>query len=129
MQLILDDFLSEMDFSEALTLGALIASYTRQAFDINIALSAIGLYWKLADYTLITARGTRSLRILCSEAQPGERPEIVRKMRQEIIVTILPTCMDNVVPRGWCDVATEHPQHVDPDALPDFGAAARRLHF
>ena len=63
MQLILDDFLSEMDVSEALTLGALIASYTRQAFDINIALSAIGLYWKLADYTLITARGTRSLRI------------------------------------------------------------------
>ncbi|CBK25543.2 uncharacterized protein [Blastocystis hominis] len=63
VQLILDDFLSEMDFSEALTLGALIASYTRQAFDINIALSAIGLYWKLADYTLITARGTRSLRI------------------------------------------------------------------
>ena len=63
MQLILDDFLSEMDFSEALPLGALIASSTRQAFDINIALSAIGLYWKLADYTLITARGTRSLRI------------------------------------------------------------------
>ena len=86
VQLILDDFLSEMDFAEALSLGALIAAYTRQGFDINIALSAIGLYWKLADYTLITAR----------EAQPGDRPEIVRKMRQEIITTIAPTCMDNV---------------------------------
>lgn len=52
-----------MDFAEALSLGALIAAYTRQGFDINIALSAIGLYWKLADYTLITAR----------EAQPGDR--------------------------------------------------------
>ena len=70
-----------MDFAEALSLGALIAAYTRQGFDINIALSAIGLYWKLADYTLITAR----------EAQPGDRPEIVRKMRQEIITTIAPT--------------------------------------
>ena len=75
-----------MDFAEALSLGALIAAYPRQGFDINIALSAIGLYWKLADYTLITAR----------EAQPGDRPEIVRKMRQEIITTIAPTCMDNV---------------------------------
>lgn len=89
MQLILDDFLSEMEFSEVLSLGALIAAYTRQAYDVNIALSAIGLYWKLADHTLITAR----------EAQPGDRPEIVRKMRQEIITTISPTCMDNV--REW----------------------------
>ena len=40
-----------------LSLGALIAAYTRQGHDINIALSAIGLYWKLADYTLISARG------------------------------------------------------------------------
>lgn len=46
-----------MDYSEAMSLGALIAAYTRQAYDINIALSAIGLYWKLADLTLITARG------------------------------------------------------------------------
>ena len=41
-----------MDYSEAMSLGALIAAYTRQAYDINIALSAIGLYWKLADLTL-----------------------------------------------------------------------------
>lgn len=53
----MDDFISEMDFTEAMTLGSLIAAYTRQAFDVNIALSAIGLYWKLADLTLITARG------------------------------------------------------------------------
>lgn len=53
----MDDFISEMDFTEAISLGALIATYTRQAFDVNIALSAIGLYWKLADLTLITARG------------------------------------------------------------------------
>ena len=57
--MILDDFLSEMQYTEALSLGALIASYTRQPHDINIALSAIGLYWKLADYTLISARGRR----------------------------------------------------------------------
>ena len=60
VQLILDDFISEMDFTEAMSLGSLIASYTRQAYDINIALSAIGLYWKLADLTLITARGRHS---------------------------------------------------------------------
>ena len=57
VQLILDDFINEMELSEVLSLGALIAAYTRQGRDINIALSAIGLYWKLADYTLITARG------------------------------------------------------------------------
>ena len=57
VQLILDDFINEMDLSEVLSLGALIAAYTRQGHDINIALSAIGLYWKLADYTLISARG------------------------------------------------------------------------
>lgn len=96
VQLILDDFVSEMDFSEAMSLGALIAAYTRQAHDMNIALSAIGLYWKLADLTLITARGKSFLFSLSLEADPGDRPEIVRKMRQEIILTIMPTCMDNV---------------------------------
>lgn len=92
----MDDFISEMDFTEAISLGALIATYTRQAFDVNIALSAIGLYWKLADLTLITARGYDSSGVWFIEATPGERPEIVRKMRQEIILTIMPTCMDNV---------------------------------
>lgn len=85
-----------MDFTEAMSLGALIAAYTRQAHDMNIALSAIGLYWKLADLTLITARGWSVLFSLSLEADPGDRPEIVRKMRQEIILTIMPTCMDNV---------------------------------
>lgn len=109
-----------MDFSEALSLSALIASYTRQGFDINIALSAIGLYWKLADYTLITAR----------EAQPGDRPEIVRKMRQEIITTIAPTCMDNVGRiRGLLVLAPQYPKHGDPDPVPNPGAATRRLHL
>ena len=53
-----------MDYSEAMSLGALIAAYTRQAYDINIALSAIGLYWKLADLTLITARGKYFINVL-----------------------------------------------------------------
>ena len=57
VQLILDDFLNEMDFEEVLSLGSLVAAYTQQPSDINVALSAVGLYWKLADYTLITARG------------------------------------------------------------------------
>lgn len=57
MQLVLDDFLSEMEITDVLMLGGVIAAYTRQGSDINIALSAIGLYWKLADYTLISARG------------------------------------------------------------------------
>ena len=61
VQLILDDFINEMELSEVVSLGSLIAAYTRQGHDINIALSAIGLYWKLADYTLITARGMFSL--------------------------------------------------------------------
>ena len=59
VQLILDDFLNEMDFEEVLSLGSLVAAYTQQPSDINVALSAVGLYWKLADYTLITARGGR----------------------------------------------------------------------
>ena len=53
----LDDFLNEMEFEEVLSLGSLVAAYTQQPSDINVALSAVGLYWKLADYTLITARG------------------------------------------------------------------------
>ena len=57
VQLMLDDFLNEMDFEEVLSLGSLVAAYTQQPSDINVALSAVGLYWKLADYTLITARG------------------------------------------------------------------------
>lgn len=92
-----------MQFTEVLSLGALIAAYTRQPHDINIALSAIGLYWKLADYTLISARGKREKREWEIEAKPGDRAEIVRKMRQEIIVTILPTCMDNVRMMRWIE--------------------------
>ena len=49
--------MNEMDFEEVLSLGSLVAAYTQQPSDINVALSAVGLYWKLADYTLITARG------------------------------------------------------------------------
>ena len=52
-----------MDYSEAMSLSTLIAAYTRQAYDINIALSAIGLYWKLADLTLITARGKYFIKV------------------------------------------------------------------
>ena len=46
VQLILDDFLNEMDFEEVLSLGSLVAAYTQQPSDINGAPSGCTGSWR-----------------------------------------------------------------------------------